>query len=78
VKRVWRILAAWVGLTAEGWARIFLYSVVLIGRRVEVIFLSYQSILTPRRNKLSMLVLSFASCSLALLARDSTTIFWEC
>ena len=78
VKTVWRILAAWVGLTAEGCARMFLYSVVFIGRRVEVIFPSSQSILTPMRNKLSMLVLSFASFSLALSARDSTTIFWDC
>ncbi len=78
LKMVWRILAAWVGLTAEGCARIFLYSVIFIGRMVEVIFPSSQSILTPMRNKLSMLVLSFASCSLALSARDLTTIFWDC
>ncbi len=78
VNTVCRMLAAWAGLMTKGWARMFLYSVVFVGGRVETIVPPSQSILVPIRNKLNMLVFSFASCSLALLVRDSTTIFWVC
>jgi hypothetical protein len=56
----------------------FLCSVVFTGRRVEMIVPSSQFILVPIRNKLNMMVFSIVSCSLALSARDSITIFWVC
>jgi hypothetical protein len=45
VKRVCTIFAACVGLMAAGWTRMLLFSVVFIGRRVEMIFPLSQSIL---------------------------------
>ncbi len=38
LKTLCKIFAAWDGLMAASWARLFLYFIVLIGRRIKMIF----------------------------------------
>ncbi len=76
MKQVCKMFAAWVAMIAASWRRVLLYSVVFVGRCVLVIFPSSKSSLPPIKSKLNIIVFSFASCSFALLAWDSTIIFW--